>query len=213
MVEQVQLDQLTGLLVEPEQDATSRARRGGHERIDRREGVGIYGMQDLDGIARLGHARAQALLLLKPGYQRRPRLARDKAGYALSERVKLAARGGAHQEVQPHRKQRGLPTRESASQSLDLLQRSGEIVVDRPAICCVVTQGATQPPALEFQALGGWTTLEGTQVQAEIDWQPLGENAIEPARCHNRRQVGNDQHPRVLAVEYQVVVADHQRRG
>src|SRR5260221_7382288 len=122
MVEQVQLDQLTRLLVDPEEDAASRARRGGHERVDRREGVGIYGMQDLERIARLGHARAQALLLLETGNQGRPRLAREKAGHALGERVQLVARGGAYQEVQPHRKQRGLPTRESAPQSLDLLQ-------------------------------------------------------------------------------------------
>src|SRR4030081_863615 len=81
----------------------------------------------------------------------------------------------------PHRKQRSLPTRESASQSLDLLQRRGQIVVDRPAIGGVVAQGPTQPPALEFQVLGGWTRLEWTQVQAEIVWQPLGENAVEPA--------------------------------
>ena len=87
MVEQVQLDQLTRLLVDPEQDATSRARRGGHERIDCREGVGIYGVQDLERIARLRHARAQALLLLEPGYQRRPRLAREKPAHALGEGV------------------------------------------------------------------------------------------------------------------------------
>ncbi len=91
MVEQVQLDQLTRLLVDPEEDAASRARRGGHEGGDGREGVGIYGMQDLERIARLRHARAQALLLLEPGYQGRPRLPREKAGHALGEGVQLGA--------------------------------------------------------------------------------------------------------------------------
>jgi hypothetical protein len=154
------------------------------------------------------HAR-KPLLLLEPGYQAAPPGPR-KGRHALSQRVKLGARGGAHQEVQPHRKQRGLPTRESASQSLDLLQRRGQIVVDRPAIGRVVAQGATQPPAFESQGFGGWTRLEGTQVQAQIDWQALGENAVEPAGCHNRRQVGDDQHPRVFPVKYDVIVADDQ---
>ena len=72
------------------------------------------------------------------------------------------------------------------------------------------------PPSrqlLSLKVLAAGPALEGTEVQAQIDWQPLGEHAVEPAGCHNRRQVGDDQHPRVLAVEYEVVVADHQGRG
>ena len=48
-------------------------------------------------------------------------------------------------------------------------------------------------------------------MQTQVNSELLGKHAVQPPGCHHWRQVGEGQHPCVLAVEHEVVVGNDQR--
>jgi hypothetical protein len=148
VVEQVQLDQAMRLLVDSEQHAARHARRGGHERVNRRKRARIQREQDLERIATLRQTRAMPVLLPQTQHQGDASLRRKQPRHFARHRIQFRSRVRAQLKVQTDREQGALAARESSPERLHLLERGDEVVVDRPAAFGVLVQRSVQPPAL-----------------------------------------------------------------